>query len=209
MRLTQISSILLLAGPCFASTFQVSVNAGSLPHGTTGFIDFAFNGGYPATAVISNFSNAGGSLNSGTIFTQGTVTGALPGSVTMGDDNTDYDEGITYGSPIGFLLTLSGTPSGSTGDVFTLSLFDSAFDGLLTANVNDGWILQFQMDTLGNTTPLAYANPSGGPSFVTVSAVPEPATWFFTGASLAVILFVRHGKNKSALRENPTAYPNG
>jgi hypothetical protein len=189
MRLALFS--ILLTAPCFASSFQISIDASSLPPATSGFIDFAFNGGYPATAVVSNFSNAGGLLNSGTITTFGTVSGTLPGMLTIGDDDADYDEGITYGTQISFLLTLSGTPSGTTGNVFTLSLFDTLFDGLLTGNTTDGWLVQFQMDTQGDIAADAFANPTGGPSFATVTAVPEPVVWPLA-AALSFVFFFRH-----------------
>ena len=62
MRLAIFSSI-LLAAPCFGSAvFQISIDASSLPPATSGFIDFTLNGGFPATATISNFSDPGGSL---------------------------------------------------------------------------------------------------------------------------------------------------
>jgi hypothetical protein len=115
--------------------------------------------------------------------------------VTLGSNNSDYDEGITYGTPISFLLTFSGTPSGTTGDIFNFSLFDTNFDGLLTQDVTDGEIVQFQLDTHGNITPDALPNPSGGPSFATITAVPEPAAWLL-GASLLVLIFFRRGVNQ-------------
>ena len=194
MTLAKLCSLLpiLAAAPCFASQYAVTVDASSLlSPPTSGFIDFTFNGGFAATAVISNFLNPGGSLDAGSIFTQGTVSGTLPGSVIMGDDNADYDEGIGFGSPISFDLSLSGTPGGSIGDVFTLSFFNSGFTGgLLTGNVNDDWLAQFQIDTHGNITPVAFANPSGGPSFATiteVAATPEPASGLLLAAALAGI----------------------
>jgi hypothetical protein len=190
MRLAIFSSILLVA-PCFGSAvFQVSVNASSLPPATSGFIDFTMNGGFPATATISNFSNPGGSLNAGSIFLQN-ASGALPGTVTLSSNNSNYDQGITYGTPISFLLTFSGTPSGTTGVIFNFSLFDTNFDGLLTQNVNDGEIVQFQLDTHGNITPIALPSPTGGPSFATIAAVPEPATWLFGATGLLTLIFLR------------------
>ena len=88
--------------------FQVRVDTGSLAANTTGFIDLAFNGGYPATATISSYSMTGGSLNASSISTFGTVSGTLPGVVTLSDDNTDYDEGLTFGTSLSFLLNFSG-----------------------------------------------------------------------------------------------------
>jgi len=172
----------------------ITIDTSSLPHGTTGFIDFGFNGGFPATATISSFSMTGGSLDSSTVSTFGTVSGQLPGTVTLDDDNADYDEGIGFGSSIRFLLTLSGTPAGTIGDVFTLSFFNNDFSGsLLTGNINDGWLAQFQIDPkTGAVTTTAYADPAGGASFATIQPVPEPAGWFLlAGLFGAVILRVR------------------
>ena len=194
MRLAIFSSI-LLAAPCFGSAvFQISVDASSLPPATSGFIDFTLNGGFAATATISNFSNPGGSLDASSIFLQD-ASGALPGAVTLGSNNSDYDEGITYGTPISFLLTLSETPGGNTGDIFNFSLFDANFDGLLTQDVTDDEIVQFQLVTHGNITPDALLNPSGGPSFATITTVvPEPAAWLLGATSLLILMFVRRGK---------------
>ena len=200
MRFAKFSTFLLLAAPCFASSFQITVDASSLPPATSGFIDFALNGGFAATATISNFSDLGGSLNASSISLQD-ATGALPGTVSVGSNNGDYDEGITYGSPVSFLLTFTGTPSGNTGDIFDLSLFDTNFDGLLTQDVTDGEIVQFLLDTQGNITPEALLNPSGGPSFATITATPEPATWIFAATGLAGLFFIRR-RNKPLLSYN-------
>ncbi|HLK70145.1 MAG TPA: NF038129 family PEP-CTERM protein [Bryobacteraceae bacterium] len=190
MKLAKFAFILACcAAPSFAgSVFIITVDASSLSPGTTGFIDLAFNGGFPATAMIDNFSNAGGSLNAPSIFTQGTVTGTLPGEVSLGNDNADYDEGITFGPTIQFQVTLAGVPGGSVGDVFTLSFINSTLDGaLLTGNVNDGWLAQFQMDTAGNISATTFDNPSGGPSFATIS-LPEPSAGLLVGLALLVAL---------------------
>jgi hypothetical protein len=195
MRFAKLSCLLLglAAIPCFATTLGIVIDSSSLlSPPTSGYIDFLFNGGYPATAVISNFSIAGGSLDSGSVTGYGTVTGTLPGDVVMHDDNANYDQGLTFGSSIAFDLTLEGTPTGSIGDVFTLTFFNSSFSGgLLTGNEDDFWLMQFQMDTEGNITPVAYANPSGGRSFATSYVIPEPVSGFLCAAALAGIFFLR------------------
>lgn len=174
----------LAAAPGVADTmYQVSVNTSSLSAGAMGFIDLAFNGGFPATATIDNFTGA--TVNGATLFTQGTISGTLPGVVTIGDDNADYNEGVRFGSSIDFLLTLSGTPSGTIGDVFTVSFFgtDDATP-LLTADENDGFLLQFALGTNGNVTATAFNSPTGGPSFASVTPVPEPGSASFLLAGL-------------------------
>ncbi len=198
MKRAILSSAFLLVAACAAHADVmelVTVNTSSLPTGTTGFIDLAFNGGYPATAAVSGFSMGGGSLDSSSITTQGTVSGSLPATVSMLDDNSDYDEGITFGSGLRFLVTFSGTPSGNTGDVFTLLFFNSSFTGgLLTGNVNDFWLVQFQLDTQGNVVSTEYNNPAGGASFATATSVPEPSPVALVPFSLLLILAGELGK---------------
>ena len=194
MRLAKLSPILLLAIPCFADAFRITIDTSSLPANTPGFIDFTLNGGFPATAVITNFVNPGGSLNAASIFLQD-ASGGLPGTVILGSNNSDYDEGITYGTAISFVLAFSETPGGTTGDVFNLSLFDTSFDGLLTQDTTDGEIVQIQLDTQGGVTPDALLSPSGGPSFATITAVPEPASWMLV-AGLGVFFFLRRRDNR-------------
>src|SRR5262249_43111883 len=134
---------------------------------------------FPATATISGFTGA--TLDPGSLTTQA-ATGTLPGTIVESNSNADYFEGIQFGSSLSFLLDLAGTPGGSVGDVFTLSFYNSTLDGaLLTGNENDLWLVQFQMDTAGNVTSTAYANPSGGASFATITpeaSAPEPSGIF-------------------------------
>jgi hypothetical protein len=196
-------SLFLLAATTQAGTlYQVTVDTSSLAASTTGFIDLAFNGGYPATATISGYGMTGGSLNAGTINTFGTISGTLPGTVMLNDDNADYDEGLTFGTSLSFNLTLSGVPSGTVGDVFTLSFFNSTFTGgLLTGNLSDFWIAQFQMDTKGNVTATAYPNPTGGQSFATINAVPEPgvAALAITGFMMVLVTAKRRKSTKGSV----------
>lgn len=208
MRLLQLFPVFLLLGSvsAFAGTvYDISVDTRSLPGGTSGFIDLAFNGGFPATATISNFSAPGASLAPATIFTQD-ATGALPAIVTMDENNSDYDEGLTFASSIVFDLSLSETPGGATGDVLTLSFFNSDFSGsLLTGNINDGWLAQFQLDTNGRITPTAYANPTGGASYATITTVtptPEPGTAIIFGLALPALAAIA-SLRRARRRHNP------
>jgi hypothetical protein len=169
----------LIALPAWADiAYQVTIDTSSVT-GVSGFLDMEYNGGFPSTASVSNFTaDPATTLSPAGITTQGAV-GTLPGLVTMNNNNTDYDEGLTFGNSISFGLDFQGTPGGTVGDVFTLSFFNSDFSGgLLTGNNNDFWLAQFELDTQGNITAVAYPNPSGGPSFATITEVtPEPGTY--------------------------------
>jgi len=174
----------LATAPALADAmYEISIDTSSLPSGALGFIDLSFNGGFPATATVDNFTGA--TVDGTTLFTQGTISGTLPGEVSIGDDNADYNEGIAFGSSIEFLLTLSGTPSGLDGDTFAVSFFgtDDATP-LLTADENDGFLLRFDLDTLGNIAATAFDSPTGGPSLATAAAVPEPGGVSFLLAGL-------------------------
>ena len=191
-RLFSIFLVLAAAPSCAGTLYSVSIDTSSLTAGTTGFIDFTFDGGFPATASIYNFS-PGAALDSSTLQTLGTITGTLPGEVDMSNDDSDYFEGISFGSPISFLLGLSGTPGGTQGDTFTLTFYNADISGgLLTGNVSDAWLAQWQMDTAGNITPAAYANPSGGPSFASIQLItPEPGSALLLLAGLAGAMVLR------------------
>ena len=65
---------------------------------------------------VSGFSDAGGTLDSASVSTYGTVSGTLPGDVAMSENSSDYYEGITFGPSISFDLTLDGIPDGNTED---------------------------------------------------------------------------------------------
>ena len=170
-----ITLLFLAASLQAASVFSVAINTSSLPAATPGYLDFLFNGGGPASASITRFAT-NGILNPASISTTA-ATGTLPGAVSLSNSNAEYLEGIAFGTSISFNLQFSGTGSGS---VFTLSLLNATQDGaFLTNNVNDGFLLEFGIDTNGIITPITFPTTSGAPSVVSVvsaAAVPEPAS---------------------------------
>ena len=63
------------------------------------------------------------------------------GAVWLANTNSEYLEGITFGSHINFNLKFAGTGAES---VFTLSLLNATQDdALLISNVNNGFLLEF------------------------------------------------------------------
>jgi hypothetical protein len=167
--------LLLAASSQAASVFSVSINTSSLPTATAGYLDFLFNGVDPATASIAGFTTNGTLMPASISSTA--ASGTLPGTVSLSNSNAEYLEGITFGTNISFNLQFSGTGAGS---VFTLSLLNSTQDGaFLTSDVNDGFLLEFNIDSQGAITPITFLTASGAPSVVSIAAataVPEPAS---------------------------------
>ncbi|MGH9805994.1 MAG: NF038129 family PEP-CTERM protein, partial [Terriglobia bacterium] len=162
-----IAFLLLAASSQAASVFSVSINTSALPAATTGYVDFLFNGAGPATASIAGFIT-NGTLNPASVSSTA-VSGTLPGAVSLSDSNAEYLEGITFGTNIGFELQFSGVASGS---IFTLSLLNATQDGaFLTSNVNDGFILEFDIYPQGVITPITFPTASGAPSVVSIGSV--------------------------------------
>jgi hypothetical protein len=203
MLLSKFITLLFVTASLQAATvFSVTIDTSSLPAATPGYLDFLFNGGGtpfdPATAAIGGFST-NGTLNAASV-SRTNSTGTLPGAVSLSNSNAEYLEGIAFGATIGFNLQFTGpaitSPSGTgSGSTFTLSLLNSTQDGAyLTSNVNDGFLLEFNIDTHGNITPVTYTTATGAPSVVSIAAastVPEPANCF-----LAVLGLLGIAKSK-------------
>jgi len=164
-----------------AMIYHVNVDTTALT-ATTGYLDLQFNpGGGGATgaqvALSGWVSDAG--LSAGAAY-DGSVTGALPGSLTFlnGQALNALLQPLTYGSYIQFDLVFSGAyenQSAGVGTRFSLALLDSTYDSLLTTDTN-GTVLQFELGDNGETVPMTFASDvSGGTPVSTVSAVPLPA----------------------------------
>ena len=181
----------------YAGSFLVTINTSSLPANTAGNLDFLFNNGGGSfdaiTASILNFTSPGATLNPGSVSTQGTVSGVLPSTVTIHNDNAEYLEAQTFGSSLNFILQLAETPSGTgSGSTFTLSLLNSTLDGaFLTSDVNDGFILQVDIDNKGAVVPTTFLTQTGAPSVVTFTAIPEPGTCALFAAGAAILALRR------------------
>jgi hypothetical protein len=187
LHLLLIAVFTTLTVPAFgASQLElVTVNTSSLPAATTGYLDFLFNGGgtsfQSATASLTGFAT-NGTLAASSLSTSGTVMGSLPGTVSMANNNAEYLERITFGSSLTFGLQFSGpavdAPNGAgSGSTFTLSLLNATQDGAyLTSNLNDGFLLLFNIDGAGRVTYTTYPTSTGAPSVVSITAVPEPSS---------------------------------
>lgn len=182
----------------YAGSLLVSINTSSLPANTSGYLDFLFNNGGGSfdtiTASLASFSAPGSTLNAGSVSTSGIVTGVLPSTVTIQNDNAEYLEALTFGSSLNFLLNFAETPSGTgSGSTFTISLLNSTLDGsFLTSDLNDGYIAEFDINNQGVVTPTTFTTDTGAPSVVSITATPEPGTMLLIGAgALGLALFRR------------------
>jgi hypothetical protein len=203
--LRKLLAFLLLTAAALpaASINNITINTSTIS-GTAGYLDFLFNGGAPpfdaASAVISGFST-NGTLNSSGLSTSGTVTGTLPGTSSLANNNAEYLERFTFGSTVSFTLQFQGpaitSPSGTgSGSTFTLSLLNNNQDvAFLTSNQNDGYLFTFTIDNQGNVTPTTFTTETGAPSVVSISSpvsgVPEPSAWLLMSSGSFALLFLR------------------
>lgn len=205
-------------------TYEVTVNTSSVgvPYG---YLDFQLNPGagvgvpLPATATITNFSTDG-TLNPSAPFngTLGDVTNSLPGTpsnpltIDNGVNNNsgfnDYFEGFTFGSTIGFDVTLLGAALNSPGltnvgssFAFTLYAGDAqtqllSFGGngsVLTINVNPDSttsVETFPQSSTDNT-------PAASAFLVPQLSVPAPSSFvLFLIAAPAGLVYWRRSSAK-------------
>ena len=137
-----LSAVLLLAGALLipaanagTATFDFRVDTSGIPAAAGGWIDFEFNqanafDSLSATARIWGFDAPGFTLGSTVLTSTPDVTGNLPGTVVIPNDQAGanyYTQAIdTWGSRFDFLVTLSGdavgtpAPDGSGFYVFLL-----------------------------------------------------------------------------------------
>jgi hypothetical protein len=191
--------------------YLVTVNTSSVST-DYGYIEFQFNSAsvatQAATAQVMNF--AGGTVNPSDANNDETpadqVSGALPGTVTMGNGTSydDYFEGITFGDEITFTLLLSGpainTPDGAPGGggTFTLDFLNSDESGYLFTGdpLNDVSVFSVNINGDGSTTPQVFPDEEGSPvvTFAGPILTPEPTTMLLFGSGLLLIGFIGRRK---------------
>lgn len=201
----RIAKLLLPALVCIFSgtaladaiTYSVTVNTSSIA-GTNGSLDFQFNPGLSnsqaASVQILGFS--GGTLGASTI--TGDVTGTLPGTVTINNDQffNDYFTAFTFGNTLSFDVSLAGpaltAPDGtsSSGSAFAFSMFSDAA-GTIPVLTNDpnGFAVTVGVDLDGSTTVTA-------PSTEASVSAPEPSAMLLLTLGLGTLLL----RNRRVLR---------
>ena len=191
---------LLPAGSLFAGSmiYLVTVNTGAIS-GASGFLDFTFAPGYDSQSAFASIGSffSDGSL-SGSPQVNGSVSGALPGAVTI--DNSaafnDYFQGFDFGATIQFRLSLGGpavtSPNGTSasGSTFGFGIFDpTGMIPLLTTDPNGfAFIVDVNLDGSATTTVFP-ADAQGTPPVAALDSItPEPSSFAFLALGLAVML---------------------
>jgi hypothetical protein len=192
-----------LAGAARATplTYHVDVNTAALS-GQVGNLDFQFNPGdssaEAATATITSFQTTGGILAPSASLT-GNATGSLPGTVTLtnGTVYNDAFQGVTYGTSLGFDVTLSGAaldqPGGTVGSSFALSLFNDKGDTPLLTTDLSGSVLTVDLNADGTTSVKRFSQSPTNSAFAAdanlVSAAPEPSSLLLLASMLPAAVF--------------------
>jgi hypothetical protein len=175
--------ITFAANSAFASySYDFNVDTSSL-NGQTGYVELQFNPGLNpgvANATISNFSS---DATLGSTVVTGSVTGALPGTVTI--NNTagwnDYYQQVTFGSNVQFALNLSSTANNS----FALSFYGAdGFTPLLTNDTTNGFATTIDVNANGTVV-------NNLSNQVAVAATPIPAAALLFGTGLLGLVGVR------------------
>ena len=184
-----------LGSPAWADTLTISVDTSGL-NGSAAQIALDFIGGpSPAnTVTITNF------LTDGSLGVQtptGGASGTLPGTVTLNDASSFFNEqlaGIKLGNYFSFQVdtTNLGPTAGSFPDEFSLLLYDASFNSLITTSDPTGANAIVTIDLTGGTatTDTIYTSAAtfGSPS---PTAVPEPASIVLFATFAGMILIVQ------------------
>jgi PEP-CTERM motif-containing protein len=184
-----LSILLFLSGNAWGLSVPYNVIVNTTPLvGSGAQLAFDFiDGGAPAnTVTISDFATNG---ILGSFTTIGSVTGNLPGTLTLADRLiiggssfpsffNEYLHNITLGTTLSFLLdaTTNGPSGASSPDSFSFFLLNPITNlSLVSTSDPTGSNALFVLDTDGSPQGLlSVYSVSGGQTSAAVTAVPEP-----------------------------------
>jgi hypothetical protein len=186
--------LLICAGLCssatFAQSYLVTVDTSAIA-GTDGYVNFQFN---PAdllapSADASILQWAGSITLLGAPLIEGSVNGALPGTVSLNNGTAfnDYFHAAQFGEAFSFVLQLTGNvsnPASVLGTSFALALYAAdAVTPLLSGDIS-GSILRFELSPDG----VDYETFGS----VQVSPVPLPAAvWLLLSGVIGLLGMAR------------------
>jgi hypothetical protein len=204
IKLTVIAAIIFAASSAFASlSYDVTVNTSSLA-GETGYLYLQYatiNGAVASTATVSNFTTNGvlGAPDTTDTVNSSAVSGSLPGNVVFANTNpvNDFEQAITFGNTLSFLVSLSNTPStASPSAVSTLSLgvFADAFGAtplLNTTPANPNYAGTVAAINLANNGSTSGQSLDGSTD---VTPTPIPGALYLLGSGLMGLFGIRRRK---------------
>jgi hypothetical protein len=200
IKLTVIAAIIFAASSAFASlSYDVTVNTSSLA-GDNGYLYLQYvslGGAVASTATVWNV------ITDGTLGAQDTVdvaygntTGTLPASVSFNTNaGSDYNQAITFGNSLSFLVSFSSTPSSahpSAVSTLSLGVFADNQGATPLLNVNGG-------NYAGTVAAINLANngSTSGQSLdgsTDVTPTPIPGALYLLGSGLMGLVGMRRKK---------------
>jgi len=199
LQLLIIAFVLLIAGSAFASlSYDITVNTSSLS-GQTGYLYLQYdpiNNAVASTATLSGLTMIGGSMgarDTADELSGGAVTGALPSTVVFANTHglNDYNQAITFGNSLNFILTFASTPKAGTSGVstFSLGLFADQYGNTPLINTNGGGYagtgVTVNLNNDGSTSTTSMD------STTTATATPIPAAAWLLGSGLMGLVGIR------------------
>lgn len=173
-----------VAGPIY----QVSIDTSALA-GTTGYLDFSYNGPADAGLGSARITKLVGNFLPETYMSEGTSGDVNSGIELVNQTGFNFfDQAVVFGGMFRFDVILAPLDV-TNGIVFTIALFDARFSQYLGV---DGNLLEISvMPDMPNE--IFVAPDSDVPlDIVTVAAVPEPSDWLLLMTGLLLISFTRH-----------------
>jgi hypothetical protein len=200
IKLFVIAAIVFAASSAFADiSYLVNVDTSSLQQSaTSGYLYLNYTPGDQApqasTATVSSFSTTGtlGAQDFSFLGNGSAVSGTLPSSVTFANTNqtNDYNQAITFGSNLSFVLTLSGatTANSDASGVFNLYLF-SDVAGSTPLLTGDGLMASIGLNNNGSSAILSTSSQTQA------QATPIPAAAWLLGSGLMGLAGIRRRQN--------------
>jgi hypothetical protein len=192
--------LLALLAPAVAhanSVLVIETTTSSLS-GSRGYIDLQYQGNAGAgasTATITGFSTDGSLGGAATISSFGDATGNLASTVTIqngalnSSGYNDFNQAITFGTLVDFMVTLSDPVGGAANSAFTLSYYASDDETPLLSADPSGASAQLTIEPNGTVLPATYADANGryDSTINETSPVPEPSSVLFAATGMALL----------------------
>ena len=205
IKLLVIAVIMFAASSAFASlSYEVTVNTSSLA-GDSAYLYFNYatqlGSTVASTATVSGFTTNGvlGAQDTVDVVNGTAVTGTLPGNVVFANTHAinDYEQAITLGQSLSFLVTFASTtssanPSAASGLI--LGIFADQYGSTPLFNTNPadpnnaGTVATVALYNNGNTVGTSL-DPSAN-----VSPTPIPGALYLLGSGLMGLVGMRRKK---------------